>query len=327
MEADVVTTDVANGIKVGVLPWGQNTDWPSLLEVGRRADELGYDSLWTWDHLYPIQGDWRRPIFEGYLTLAGWAGVTSRATIGLMVGANTFRNPALTAKLVTMLDHMSDGRAILGIGGAWFEREHEAFGIDFGSGFGERLDWLDEAVEVMHAMVRGKEATARGQRYHMKNVRNDPPPIQARIPILIGGDGEKKTLHTVAKYADAWNTGGDIEFVRHKDEVLRRWCDTVGRDQSEIERTLGLGLVVIRDDMAAARRAEAAIREHHPGYDEAGRLGSAAQIAESLVPYVELGFRHIFFDSPAPFDGETLTRFVGEVKPLLAAAAGAQARR
>jgi len=180
---------------------------------------------------------------------------------------------------------------------------------------------------VMHAMVRGKEATARGQRYHMKKVRNDPPPIQARIPILIGGDGEKKTLHTVAKYADAWNTGGDIEFVRHKDEVLRRWCDTVGRDQSEIERTLGLGLVVIRDDMAAARRAEAAIREHHPGYDEAGRLGSAAQIAESLVPYVELGFRHIFFDSPAPFDGETLERFVGEVKPILAAATGAQARR
>ncbi|HYU50810.1 MAG TPA: TIGR03560 family F420-dependent LLM class oxidoreductase [Candidatus Limnocylindria bacterium] len=318
--------DVANDIKVGVLPWGQYTDWPSLLDVGRRADDLGYDSLWTWDHLYPIQGDWRGPIFEGYMTLAGWAGVTSRATIGLMVGANTFRNPALTAKMVTTLDHMSDGRAILGIGGAWFEREHEAFGIDFGSGFGERLDWLDEAVEVMHAMVRGKEATARGPRYHVKNVRNDPPPIQAHIPILIGGDGEKKTLHTVAKYADAWNTGGDIEFVRHKDEVLRRWCDTVGRDESEIERTLGLGLVVIRDDMAAARRAEATIREHHPGYDEAGRLGSAAQIAESLVPYVELGFRHIFFDAPAPFDGETLERFVGEVKPMLESAAAAPAR-
>jgi alkanesulfonate monooxygenase SsuD/methylene tetrahydromethanopterin reductase-like flavin-dependent oxidoreductase (luciferase family) len=327
MEADVVKTDVANGIKVGVLPWGQYTDWPSLRDVGRRADELGYDSIWTWDHLYPIQGDWRGPIFEGYLTLAGWAGVTSRATIGLMVGANTFRNPALTAKMVTTLDHMSDGRAILGIGGAWFEREHEAYGIDFGSGFGERLDWLDEAVEVMRAMLHGEEATARGPRYHAKNVRNDPPPIQAHLPILIGGDGEKKTLHTVAKYADAWNTGGDIEFVRHKDEVLRRWCERVGRDESEIERTLGLGLVVIRDDMNAARRAEAAIREHHPGYDEAGRLGSAAQIAESLVPFVELGFRHIFFDSPAPFDDETLERFVGEVKPMLESAAAAPARR
>jgi alkanesulfonate monooxygenase SsuD/methylene tetrahydromethanopterin reductase-like flavin-dependent oxidoreductase (luciferase family) len=318
---------VPNRIKVGVLPWPQGTDWPSLLEVGRRADGLGYDSLWTWDHLYPIQGDWRRPIFEGYLILAGWAGVTSRATIGLMVGANTFRNPALTAKIVTTLDHMSNGRAILGIGGAWFEREHIAYGIDFGSGFGERLDWLDEAVEVMHAMVRGKEATARGPRYHVKNVRNDPSPIQAHIPILIGGDGEKKTLHTVAKYADAWNTGGDIDFVRHKDEVLRQWCGRVGRDESEIERTLGLGLVIIRDSPAEAKRVDATFRKQHPGYDEEAKTGTAEEIAESLVPFVQLGFRHIFFDAPAPFDDETLSRFVGEVKPLLEQAAAAPAAR
>jgi alkanesulfonate monooxygenase SsuD/methylene tetrahydromethanopterin reductase-like flavin-dependent oxidoreductase (luciferase family) len=318
---------VANEIKVGVLPWPQGTDWASLLEVGRRADELGYDSLWTWDHLYPIQGDWRRPIFEGYLILAGWAGVTSRATVGLMVGANTFRNPALTAKMVTTLDHMSNGRAILGIGGAWFEREHIAYGIEFGSGFGERLDWLDEAVEVMHAMVRGKEATARGLRYHVKNVRNDPPPVQAHIPILIGGDGEKKTLHTVAKYADAWNTGGDIDFVRHKDEVLRQWCDRVGRDESEIERTLGLGLVIIRDSPAEAKRVDATFRKQHPGYDEEAKTGTAEEIAESLVPFVQLGFRHVFFDAPAPFDDETLSRFVGEVKPLLEQAAAAPAAR
>jgi alkanesulfonate monooxygenase SsuD/methylene tetrahydromethanopterin reductase-like flavin-dependent oxidoreductase (luciferase family) len=312
---------MTNGIKVGVLPWGQRTDWTSLQRVGQRADELGYDSLWTWDHLYPIQGDWRGPIFEGYMILAGWAAVTSRATVGLMVGANTFRNPALTAKMVTTLDHMSGGRAILGIGGAWFEREHEAFGIDFGSGFGERLDWLDEAVEVMRAMLHGEAATARGPRYHAKAVRNDPPPIQARLPILIGGDGEKKTLATVARYADAWNTGGDLDFVRHKDEVLRRWCQEVGRDESEIERTLGLGLVIIRDDAAEARRVDATFRAHHPGYSDAPKIGTAEQIAESLVPYVKLGFRHILFDAPAPFDDETLSRFVGEVKPMLERAA------
>jgi alkanesulfonate monooxygenase SsuD/methylene tetrahydromethanopterin reductase-like flavin-dependent oxidoreductase (luciferase family) len=317
---------MTSDIKVGVLPWGQRTDWPSLLRVGQRADELGYDSLWTWDHLYPIQGDWRGPIFEGYLTLAGWAGVTSRATIGLMVGANTFRNPALTAKMVTTLDHMSDGRAILGIGGAWFEREHEAFGLDFGSGFGERLDWLDEAVEVMCAMLRGEPATARGLRYQAKGVRNDPPPLQARLPVLIGGDGEKKTLHTVAKYADAWNTGGDIDFVRHKDEVLRQWCDRVGRDESEIERTLGLGLVIIRDDLAEAQRVDAAFRTQHPGFSDAPKIGTAEQIAESLVPFVRLGFRHILFDAPAPFDQETLERFVGEVKPMLESSAGEPAR-
>ena len=149
-------SQMTRDIKVGVLPWGQRTDWASLQDIGRRADELGYDSLWTWDHLYPIQGDWRGPIFEGYLTLAGWAAVTSRATLGLMVGANTFRNPALTAKMATTLDHISDGRAVLGIGGAWFEREHEAFGIEFGSGFGERLDRLDEAVQLMRGMLEAR---------------------------------------------------------------------------------------------------------------------------------------------------------------------------
>ena len=308
---------MANEIKVGVLPWGQNTDWPSLQEVGRRADELGYASLWTWDHLYPIQGDWRRPIFEGYLTLAGWAAVTRTVTLGLMVGANTFRNPALTAKMATTLDHMSDGRAVLGIGGAWFETEHEAYGIDFGSGFGERLDWLDEAVDLMAQMLRNGEGTARGRFYHAKNVRNDPPPIQARLPILIGGDGERKTLHTVAKYADAWNTGGDIEFVRHKDEVLRRWCDEVGRDEAEIERTLGLGTVIIRDREADARAYYAEVQRQHPGFDDPPKIGTSDEIADYLRPFVELGFRHVFFDASAPFDDETLERFVREVKPRL----------
>ena len=304
-------------IKAGVLPWGQYTDWASLRDAGRRADGLGYDSLWTWDHLYPIQGDWRGPIFDGYMILAGWSAVTTGATLGLMVGANTFRNPALVVKMITTLDHMSDGRAVLGIGGAWFGREHEAYGIDFGSGFGERLDWLDEAVDLMTQMLRHGEGTARGPRYTATGVRNDPPPLQARLPILIGGDGEKKTLHTVAKYADAWNTGGDIDFVRHKDGVLRRWCEQVGRDESEIERTLGLGLVVIRDDPKDARRYVEEVGRVNPGYDDPPKIGTSDEIAEYLVPFVELGFRHIFYDLTPPFDMETLERFVGEVRPAL----------
>src|SRR2546423_7384165 len=143
-------------IKVGALLWPQYTDWPALRDAAELADHLGYDSLWTWDHLYPIVGSPNGPIFEGYLTLAGWACVTKRATLGLMVGANTFRNPALTAKMATTLDHLSNGRAVLGIGGAWFGTEHEAFGIDFGTGFGQRLDLLDEAGED-HARVLGRK--------------------------------------------------------------------------------------------------------------------------------------------------------------------------
>ena len=236
----------------------------------RRSDAAPTSSattrLWTWDHLYPIQGDWRGPIFEGYLTLTGWACVTSRVTLGLMVGANTFRNPALTAKMVTTLDHISNGRAVLGIGGAWFEREHEAYGVDFGSGFGERLDRLDEAVAA-HA----RDAARRGA--DRRTVRPITPrafattrhPSRRTCRSSSAATASKKTLATVARYADAWNTGGDIEFVRHKDEVLRRWCRDVGRDEAEIERTVGLGLVIIRDDPGDAREMNDVFRQTASG--------------------------------------------------------------
>jgi alkanesulfonate monooxygenase SsuD/methylene tetrahydromethanopterin reductase-like flavin-dependent oxidoreductase (luciferase family) len=307
-------------VKLGVLAWNQYTDWPALRDAGVLADELGYDSLWTWDHVYPIAGDPNGPILEGYMTVAAWAALTKRVTVGLMVGANTFRNPALVAKMVTTLDHVSGGRAYLGIGGAWFETEHAAFGIEFGSGFGERLDWLDEAVELMSGMVRGEEPSARGRRYHASSVRNDPPPLQKRLPILIGGSGERKTLATVARYADAWNTGGDFEHVRHKDEVLRRWCEEVGRDESEIERTLMGGSVVIRDSVEEAKRVGREIGALNGGSRGPELVGPPDVIAERLLPHVQLGFRHVCFHAPAPYDRETLERLVCDVKPLLAQA-------
>ena len=308
---------MANDVKLGVLLWPQYTEWQPLQDAAQRADELGFDSLWTWDHLYPIVGDWRGPIFEGYLTLAGWAAVTKRATLGLMVGANTFRNPALVVKEATTLDHMSGGRAVLGIGGAWFEREHNAFGIDFGRSAGERLDWLDESVELMRAMLDSGTASARGERYAARDVTNDPRPVQHRLPILVGGSGERKTLKTVAKFADAWNTGGDIDKVRHKDEVLRRWCDEVGRDESEIERTTSIGATILRSNKREAERVAAEVGRHNGGWDGAEIAMTSDELVETLRPYLDLGFRHIYFDIAAPFDMETLERLATEVKPAL----------
>jgi alkanesulfonate monooxygenase SsuD/methylene tetrahydromethanopterin reductase-like flavin-dependent oxidoreductase (luciferase family) len=308
-------------VKLGALVWPQYTDWESLQETGALVDRLGYDSLWTWDHLYPIVGDPEGPIFEGYLTLAGWAGRTKQTTLGLMVGANTFRNPALVTKMITTLDHMSGGRMWLGIGGAWFETEHTGLGIEFGSGFGERLDWFDEAVELMRNMLPGGPASARGVYYHAKDALNNPPPVQKRLPILIGGSGERKTLHTVAKYADGWNTGGDLERVKHKDEVLRRWCDEVGRDHTEIERTVQGGVPIIRDTEAEARKVAEAMKERNVGWrgPQDGPFGSAEQVAEAWAPYLDLGFDHVYVDCPAPFDHETLERLATEVRPMLAA--------
>jgi alkanesulfonate monooxygenase SsuD/methylene tetrahydromethanopterin reductase-like flavin-dependent oxidoreductase (luciferase family) len=135
---------------------------------------------------------------------------------------------------------------------------------------------------------------------------------------LIGGGGERKTLATVARYADAWNIGGKLDVVRHKDEVLRRWCDEVGRDEAEIERTLGVDdAVVIGDSVEDARRVAAEIGARNGGWRGPELVGPAALVAETIAPYLELGFRHVYFDMPASFDGETLERLVGEVKPLL----------
>src|SRR5215212_249686 len=312
---------MADGIKLGALIWPQYTKWEPLEDVARVADGLGFHSLWTWDQLYPIICDWRGPIFEGLLTIAGWAAVTKRATLGLMVGANPFRNPALVVKMATALDHISRGRAVLGIGGAWFEREHIAYGLDFGKSPGDRLNRLDEAVELMRAMLDAKPATARGHRYHAKDVRNDPPPVQARLPILIGGGGERKTLRTVARFADAWNIGGDLERVRHKDEVLRRWCDEVGRDQAEIERTLQGGSVILRSNESEARTVAAEVGRHNGGWKGPEKATTSARLIDRFAPYLELGFRHIYFDVPAPFDIETLERLAREVRPGLEQAA------
>jgi len=309
-------------VKIGALCWNQYTDWPSLLHAGIRADELGYSSLWTWDHLYPIVGSHEGPIFEGWLTLAAWAQSTERVRIGLMVGANTFREPALTAKMATTLDHISGGRAILGIGGAWFETEHEAFGLPFGDGFPERLRWLAEALPIMRGMLRGEEPTASGPRYKAKAVRNDPMPIQERLPILIGGGGEQVTLKLVAKYGDANNVGGGIETVKRKDAILVQHCETVGRDPSEIERTTGLGMVIIRDSREEAVRVQHEMAARNGGADpwEDQPVGTPEDVAEMLAPYLEIGYRHLIAGFPSPYDEESMTRFAGEVRPMLESA-------
>lgn len=306
-------------IKLGALCWNQYAEWPSLLEAGVRADRLGYDSLWTWDHLYPIVGSHEGPMFEAWLTLAAWAQATKKIRVGLMVGANTFREPALTAKMATTLDHISNGRAILGIGGAWFETEHEAFGIPFGDGFPERLRWLGEALPVMRGMLHGERPSATGPRYAAKLVRNDPPPIQARLPLLIGGGGEQVTLKLVARYGDANNIGGGIENVKRKDAILVQHCETVGRDPSEIERTTGIGTVVIRDSRAEAVRVQRELAQHNggaaPWKDQP--VGTPEDVVEKLAPFLEIGYRHLIAGFPSTYDEESMTRLATEVRPRL----------
>jgi alkanesulfonate monooxygenase SsuD/methylene tetrahydromethanopterin reductase-like flavin-dependent oxidoreductase (luciferase family) len=313
--------DPAAPLKLGANCWNQYTDWPSFLAAHQRAERLGFDSLWTWDHLYPIVGSHEGPIFEGYMAMAAVAANTERASIGLMVGANTFRNPALVAKMVTMLDHISNGRAVLGIGAAWFETEHTAFGVPYGDGPAERLRWLGEALPIMRGMLDGTAPTVHGARYRTQAALNLPAPLQAHLPILVGGSGPRVTLKLAARYADVANIGRAGPHLAESEAQLVAHCEAVGRDEMAIERSAGMGVPVIRDTEAEARRVVEELFAHNGGarpWTEQP-VGTVDQVVAHCAGYLEQGYRHLVFGFPAPYDEETMTRLTSEVRPRLEA--------
>jgi alkanesulfonate monooxygenase SsuD/methylene tetrahydromethanopterin reductase-like flavin-dependent oxidoreductase (luciferase family) len=314
---------VTSPISLGVCLWSQASDWPSFLEAARRADELGFDHVWTWDHLLPIFGDTDQPIWEGYVALGALGVATSRAKLGLLVGANTFRNPGLVARSVLTLDHVSGGRAIMGLGGAWFEREHQAFGIDFGSGFGQRLDWLAEAVPAIRDLLDGTTVTsAPGGTYAFSGLRLLPPSVQGRLPIMIGGSGPRKTLPVVARYADMWNAFGSPAELADKDAILGRLCEQVGRDPETIERTVGCKITIRGTQDEAERALDVLLANNHLtrasiADDHTFWTGTPDDIAQIMIGYARVGFRTFICELPAPYDMETLETLAGVVKPMV----------
>lgn len=311
-------------MRFGAAFWINRTTWADLRVACLAAEDQGWDSIWIDDHLLADEGDPTDPKLEGWTTLAALAVLTTRARLGLLVAANTFRPPGLTAKLATTLDHLSDGRAVLGIGGGWFEREHEAFGIDFGSGFGERLDRLDEAVGLIRRLLDGETVTHAGRFYRMDDAVCAPRPVQARLPILIGGSGPTKTLRTTARYADLWNGYGEPARIAEVSAILRQRCDEVGRAFETIERTVTLH-AVIRDDPEAADRAWGPIARRHGlegrvGSDGTERGltvgGSPTDVAAFVDGYRRIGVGEVIFVFRDPWDLETIER-IGEVRAAL----------
>jgi F420-dependent oxidoreductase-like protein len=305
-------------MRFGLQLWSQSTSWPDFRDAALAAERAGWDSVWTWDHLLAIFGPWEQPIFEGWSTMAGLAPLTTRVRLGLMVGANTFREPGLTAKLATTLDHLSDGRAVLGIGAAWFEREHEAFGIDFGRSVGERLDRLDEAVGIMRRLLDGERFSHDGPAYTLRDALCEPRPIQPHLPILIGGSGRQKTLRIVAERADAWNASTTPDELRELLDVLRGHADAVGRDLSTLEITASFPLILDDDPRVARARLDALMAAN--GTDDLGSgpqlTGSPEAVADALRPYRDLGVTTVIVRMPAPYDQPTIER-IGEVAAAL----------
>jgi F420-dependent oxidoreductase-like protein len=313
-------------LRFGAAFWIQRTGWPDLRDACLAVEGAGWDSLWLDDHLLSDEGGWRDPKLEGWASLAAVASATSRVRLGLLVSSTTFRNPGLIAKLATTLDHVSGGRAVLGLGGGWFEREHDAFGIDFGSGFGERLDRLDEATMVVRRLLDGERFSHRGRFFRLDDALCEPRPIQPRLPILIGGSGPTKTLRTTARYADLWNGYGDPDLIAQVSDVLRTRCEEVDRSFESIERTVTVHAVV-RDDVTLADEAWAAIAERHGlagrvAADGTGRGltvgGSPGDVAAYLDGYRRLGIGEVVFVFRHPFDLETIGR-LDEVRAALTA--------
>ena len=312
-------------MRFGAAFWINRTSWPDLREAGLAVERAGWDALYVDDHLLADEGDWTDGKLEGWTTLAALATTTARVRLGLLVAANGFRNPGLTAKLATTVDHLSDGRLILGLGGGWFEREHDAFGFDFGSGFGERLDRLDEAVGLIRRLLDGEHiAEHHGRWYDLRDARCEPRPVQARLPILIGGSGPTKTLRTTARDADLWNAYGDPARIAAVSEVLRERCDEIGRPFEAIDRTVTVHLVV-RDTVAAAESAWAATAERHGllgrvAADGTGRGlsvgGPPEAVAAYLAGYRRIGVAEVIPVFRDPFDHETIER-LGEVRAAL----------
>lgn len=305
-------------MRFGAAFWVQRVGWPELREALLRAESAGFDDLWIDDHLLSDEGEWWADKFEGWSIVAAAAAVTSRPRLGLMVAANTLRNPGLTAKIVTTVDQISGGRAILGIGSGWFEREHEAFGFDLGSGFGERLDRLAEAVPLIRRLLDGERVTHEGRFYRFQDAVCAPRPVQPHLPILIGGSGPRKTLPLIARHGDLWNAYGTPGQLAASDVILRAACETAGRNQGEIERTVNLN-VVIRPIRKEAEQAWAGwVEAHLPQEDERGldAGGPIEEVAATLARYRDVGFAHPVLIFRSPFDFGTMDR-LPELRALL----------
>jgi F420-dependent oxidoreductase-like protein len=286
------------------------------LAHAQAAERGGFTSVWVMDHFWqlPPLGGPDEPILEAYTLLAALAARTERVQLGTLVTGVTYRNPAMLAKIITTLDIISKGRAILGIGAAWHDIEHEGLGFDF-PGVKERMDRLEEAVQICRAMFKDDHATFEGRYYSIKDARNLPRPIQPGGPkIMIGGGGEKRTLKLVAQYADQCNVTGDPDMIRHKIKVIHEHCAAVGRDPSEIAITRMATLVLTDSAEQTAQTNE--FLANAVGVEAVGafNVGQEQEIVDQVAELLEAGVDEAIFNMPlSPVEdvrraGEVLTK-------------------
>lgn len=296
--------------------------WAKAIEVATLAEELGYDSLWVYDHFHNVPVPAHEAMFEAWTTLAAVSQRTSRISLGQMVGCAAYREPSMLAKITSNLDVISGGRLIWGIGAGWYEHEFRAYGYDFPSP-AKRIRILEETVEVVTRMWSEPDASYEGRHFSIDGAQCDPKPLQQPRPeVLIGGGGEQLTLRVVARLADASNFGGKPHEFTHKCEVLARHCRDVGRDYDEIAKTWSPEVFIRESEREIVEGGTRSfIGEPFDSWQAGNLVGTPEQVAEKVMAYVELGCTGFYpWCSDYP-DTETMRLFAEQVIPQVRAAA------
>ena len=288
------------GLQVPSFSWPEGTPGigPKLAEIGRTADDAGFASLWVMDHFFQIEaiGEVDEPMLEGYSALSYLAGVTERMKLGTLVTGVHYRYPGLLVKTATTLDVLSGGRAYLGIGAGWNERESRGLGVPFPSTKG-RFERLEETLQIAQQMWSGEVGPYEGEHYHLTEALNSPQALsEPHPPVMIGGMGEQRTLRLVAQYANACNLFiyGGADLVRHKLDVLRGHCEDVGRNYEEIERTA----------LGTANLSEGGM--------------TPEDVVDLCREMNEAGIQHLIFNMPNVSEIEPLETFAEKIIPAVA---------
>ena len=279
-----------------------------LLEVWLGAERLGFRSAWLMDHFVPVVAPSTEPMLESWTALSALLAQTSTIRGGVLVSANTFRHPAVLARMAATVDRLSGGRLEVGLGAAWNADEHRANGVPF-PGTRDRLEMLDEACQVLRLLWTQPEADFDGRHYRLERAPCEPKPMQAHLPLLLGGRGERRTLRTVARYADRWNGSGSLEMLAHSVEVLRRHCAEVGRDPGTIALTVMNEFHLTSDAAEARRRLARAARFRNLTPDEVRTrvwIGGPSEIAELIGGFAAAGFDEAILGLNPPYGPQTV---------------------
>lgn len=262
--------------------WPQPTQsFATVKGLAEYVEQSGWDGLWLADHFMPNDDNTSAPWPEAWTTLAALGATVPRIRLGTLVTGNTYRHPAVLAKMAATVDHISGGRVVLGLGSGWQENEHEKYGLPFYT-VPNRLERLEEACQVIKALFNESSVNFDGKFYQLKDAPLEPKPIQQPLPLLIGGGGEKVTLRITAQYADEWNVWGTPETLKHKMSILDAHCEKLGRDPKEIHRTAVALLILTDDEKIAAKMNNS---DERP----ARIAGSVAQLQETIAGYKDCG--------------------------------------